>query len=98
MKYIVVELTQEGLIQEMPFIFPEAMVHSEMYALVERALLFHNRHRASARCVGAGFISCRDVAPRGGCYGESESLKIKSRGVVDDRLIQMMDYMQGIKT
>lgn len=96
MKYIVVEVTQAGIVRELPFIFPEAFVHKSMFGYVQREYLFE--HQAdSVRCVGAGFINSVGVAPAGGCYGESESLGVKSRGELDDKLIPSLDYTHGIQ-
>lgn len=96
MKYIVVEVTQVGIVRELPFIFPEAFVHKSMFEYVQQEYL--SKYRAdSVRCVGAGFINSVGLAPAGGCHGESESLGVKSRGELDDKLISSLDYTHGIR-
>lgn len=97
MKYIVVSFNTRGVVREFPFIFPDAVVHKDMYQMVERNLIMQER-ADSVECVGAGFISCRDVDPgESGCYGASESLNVKSRGPEDSRLISLLDYTHGLK-
>ena len=97
MKYVVVSFKAHGIEREFPFIFPEGMVHKDMYQMVERNLIMQERAE-SVECVGAGFISCRDVDPgESACHGMSESLGVKSRGPEDSRLISLLDYTHGLK-
>ena len=100
MKYIVVEVKQQDITREFPFIFPEAIIHSDMYKMAERNLMME-LHADSVRCVGAGFISCVNmlratVGDSACCYGRSESLNVSSRGETDDKLIKLLDYTHGM--
>lgn len=96
MKYIVVEVTTKDIVREFPFIFPEAIVHSQMFWHMQHQMTMHH-HADSVRCVAAGFLSSIAVGTAGRCHGESESLGIKSRGEEDDKLIMMLDYTHGIR-
>ena len=95
MKYIVIEVITKDIVRELPFIFPEAIVHSQMYKYMQHQMTME--HDAdSVRCVAAGFLSIQ--AGFGvECHGESESLNIKSREQVDTDLITMLDYNHGIR-
>lgn len=96
MKYIVVEVTTKDIVRELPFIFPEAIVHSQMYKYMQHQMTMeHNAD--SVRCVAAGFLSSIQVGFGVECHGESESLNIKSREQVDTDLITMLDYNHGIQ-
>ena len=96
MKYIVLEVDNKGIIRELPVIFPDIMVHADMFKYMQHQMTMqHNVD--SVRCVSAGFISSIAVGAAGGCYGKSESLEITSRGEEDDKLIQMLDYTHGIR-
>lgn len=96
MKYIVVEVTTKDIVRELPFIFPEAIVHAQMFQYMQHQMTMH--HNAdSVRCVGAGFISSVQVGFGIECHGESESLNIKSREQVDSDLFTMLDYTHGIR-
>jgi len=85
MKYIVLRVQD----QELPVIFPEQMIHS----LVAEALS-KMPSMAGAVPVSAGQLSSLDIGS--GCHGNSTTLGLSSRGVQDDQLIQMMDYLHGI--
>jgi len=89
MKYVVMSVRLGELNIELPFVFPEVCVHSTMAFGFDRALRQQYRG-ALVRPVSAGFIS--STAIEEGCHGDSETLQLKSRGEVDDKLINMMDY------
>lgn len=75
-KYIVVTLA--GL--EQPFVFSELTTHAD----VARAL--------NCEVVGAGFCYIKET-PNGSryeCYGESISLRIKSRGTADSDILNSL--------
>lgn len=80
-KYIVIKSGDEELI----FVFPKAVVHKEMFAMVKAIKDSHgpnwSRPYFNAVCVGAGFVG------NGHCYGESESLGVVSRDEVDTALL-----------
>lgn len=95
MKYVILEIPigKSGLLRDVPIIFPEELVHSDVANLMARC-----PGMATARPIAAGFLSSMSVGGTGACYGESESLgKLKSRGQIDDQLISMMDYTHGVK-
>lgn len=94
MKYVVIEVTISDDVREMPIIFPNALVHS----VVADAVIVGMQEQwknAKYKAVSAGEISSMDVGD-GSCSGGSETLKLKSRGKLDDHLIRMHDYMHGI--
>lgn len=96
MKYIVISVKFGGMERELPFIFPDAIVHAQMFQYMSHQMTM--RHDAnSVTCVAAGFLSSVGVGTAGQCHGESESLGIKSRGEEDDKLIMMLDYTHGVK-
>jgi hypothetical protein len=82
--------------REFPIIFPEALTHAVVAAALER----HCPELRGGKPVAAGFLSsltCASPLKDGGaCWGDSESLKLKSRGTIDDALINMLDYNHGI--
>lgn len=94
MKYIVMKVVNKDVERELPILFPDALVHKTMAQIVTH-IAFRDLGCASASCVAAGFISSAAVGA--GCYGESESLGIESRGEEDDKLIGMLDYNHGIR-
>lgn len=96
MKYIVLQVITKDIVRELPFIFPEAVVHSQMKNAMSRLLTFEYK-ADSVTCVSAGFISSIGVGTVGQCYGESESIGVKSRGPEDDKLLMMLDYTHGLK-
>lgn len=95
-KYIVIRKDDgEHTPQEFPIIFPKYMTHKEVFDAQARAIQWHSRSPCTS-CVGAGFVRLGEVELR--CYGESESLKVKSRGEEDTRLIDGCEYTQGLTT
>lgn len=93
MKYIVLQTENGDIQKELPIIFPDELVHSEVYKALVRSS-DPNSDLIITGCVSAGSINSFDINPR--CHGESTSLKIKSREETDDELIKMMDYFHGI--
>jgi hypothetical protein len=89
-KYIVFE-TKGRLPRSFPIIFPDDLTHAD----VAKALLSVCPELAKAFVAGAGFLSCTDLHSVE-CHGESESLKVKSRGAKDDAAFIMRDYTHGI--
>lgn len=81
MKYICVSSPRMNA-EEAIIIFPQAMIHKEM------ARGFHEVH-------SAGFVSLfdDDGTPSVKCWGESESLKVKSRPEIDSKLA--LKYFRG---
>ncbi len=90
MKYIVVGiLSKSGLDLKMPFVFPDIIVHKYMYDACIPLVKQHFGEEATVRIISAGFVS--STAFEDDCYGESESLGVKSRPE-DSYLIKMCDY------
>lgn len=98
MKYVVLEINDDGFKREHPFIFPEAWVHATVAEMNARYLNLTKPpgvKRRTVICVSAGFISSMDlsaVEP----YGESKSIGARSREAQDRQLLVMMDYSHGI--
>jgi hypothetical protein len=80
-KYIVIE--QDG--EELMFAFPATISHAHMLEAVrttKQGVFQHwTRPYRDSKLVSAGFINIHHD-----CYGESETLNIKSRGDVDTDL------------
>jgi hypothetical protein len=93
MKYIVIRVSMEVLKFELPFIFPDKLVHCEV-ARVMVNLLRDQYPLSPVEPVSAGFLSSMDFDCE--CFGESETLHLKSRGEVDSALIAMYDYGAGL--
>lgn len=95
MKYVIIELDSgQGLIREIPIIFGADLVHHDVSEAVIRGLMLADESIIKARPVSAGFISSTLIHP--GCGGQGESLKLQSRGKVDDDLIKLHDYTHGL--
>ena len=89
MKYIVLGVIHEsGMKMEVPFIFPEHIVHA-MMSQVCKVLCEATWQDSTITPISAGFVS--STAFEDDCYGESETLGLKSRPE-DSRLIKMCDY------
>lgn len=93
MKYVILEVSRDGQpMLEVPFVFPDFLVHKEVADSMRLHICVKHSMDGvvtSVKPVGAGFLASPDFHH---CHGESESLKLKSRGKVDDRLISMCDY------
>ena len=82
MKYIVIRSEDvRGNLHELPVMFPYVLIHREMKECVWRALM-ESDHRF-IECIGAGFCTIQNNRIK--CYGESESLGVKSRGKTDEQ-------------
>lgn len=92
MKYIVMQVAgpDSTIVREIPFIFPEIVVHSDMSKAMKVMLRQQFKHPKQITCIAAGFFSSVDIITM--CYGESTSLDLKSRGEEDMDLINMCDY------
>ena len=65
-----------------PIVFPETHGHNDMKFRVA----------PGAECTGAGFVYINDKGEYV-CYGESTSLRVKSRGAVDSEILNR--YLGG---
>ncbi len=90
MKYIVMRVQPKNstLTMEVPFLFPELLVHSMIAEHMTAALAAHFPE-STIEPISAGFVS--SFAAEDECYGKSDSLKLESRPE-DGRLISMCDY------
>jgi hypothetical protein len=93
MKYIVLQVVVNGLIREVPIIFPSFLIHSNIAKSIKHNLAM-NHNWMQSEVVSAGELNFLGAEPN--CSGASETLGISSRGAVDDQLITMYDYNHGI--
>lgn len=103
MKYVVLYVLdhdkehRELSAREIPIIFPNELVHADVYHTVAD-MLMKQAEKGTFRAVtsvSAGDVNSMDLGKKGLCHGQSETLKLK-RGVVDDALIGCYDYLHGI--
>lgn len=96
MKYIVIGVKSKSadVTQEIPFIFPDFLVHRDVYEMMVMHLLRVNpvAARGTIFKVSGGFLSSLDCSTPNACHGKSESLGVKSRGEKDSALIRTADY------
>ena len=102
-KYIVLRTAN----REIPFIFPDRFIHAFVaeavkIMLVEEANIVANgllstealvRLKSEIKVVSAGGIT---LGAHIHCGGESETLKMKSRGTPDAALISLYPYFHGM--
>ena len=107
MKYIIVEFKQgtrggETITRRFPFIFPEGVVHKDMYEAACDAIRHEtvdNKHTNGGfyahdfKAVSAGSVSSAGLNAL--CGGYSETLGVKA-GCGDSEFISGMDYHHGI--
>lgn len=92
MKYVMMEVKQRkqtGFILNIPFLFPEMVTHIYI-STVAKLVCEEHWPDSDIKCISAGFCSSMDVNVD--CYGESETLKLKSREDIDSNIIKMADY------
>jgi hypothetical protein len=91
MKYVVIEvIMRSGVEMEIPIIFPDLLVHSEVADMLQLKLSQQFKD-ADIKPISAGFLSSLSI-DSGCCHGESESLGLKSRGMKDSALVTGCDY------
>lgn len=103
MKYIVVEVADsdadpqsDNFVQHLPIVFPKTLVHKDMFEAVQQNLLMDETHSFNvATCIGAGFVDLSKFGEHT-CYGESETLKVASRGKADSDLMDTYRFTHGI--
>lgn len=91
MKYIMFECKSKEITRHVPVIFPDFIVHKDFAEYVTHALRREHRFD-SVIAVSAGFYD----PPTMQCSGESETMKLKSKGKADGRIIKMYNYFHGI--
>lgn len=91
MKYIVLEceISSDHKV-EVPIIFPAALIHADVAKAMAHSIRFN--HGWIAKAISAGELPSTGIL---GCHGKSETLNLKSRGAVDDRLLSLNDYGVG---
>lgn len=89
MKYIVTEREENGNRIEEIFVFDVNINHDCFGELAGKFKnsTWGNWHRVPRKPISAGFVEFRVRDGVIGCYGESESLKLKSRGDIDTKLL-----------
>ncbi len=92
MKYVMMEVKlNENCVQNIPVIFPNTLVHSEMKDLC-LSLLERSMPGYPCRVVSAGDITLTGLK----CSGSSSSLGISSRPE-DSQIIHLHDYFSGLE-
>lgn len=91
MKYIVLEAEIGDQVVELPIIFPNQLVHSDVYKALAR---LPEESLVVTRLVSAGF--CNSAGINAGCHGNSGTLNKTARVGIDDHLIKWHDYNHGI--
>ena len=89
MKYIMIKMTIKDASRYVPIIFPECLVHKNVAEHIEH--LMRMEHNAEVEIVSAGFY---DIGAT--CYGESESLNLKSKPEQDTDIIREYPYKHGL--
>lgn len=91
MKYIVVSISMgPNLVKEIPIIFPNDLVHANVFEAIKTM-----KHLGEAKIVSAGELSSLGITSE--CHGQSTSLKgVVSRETTDTKLIQNYDYFHGL--
>ncbi len=93
-KYIVMEIeTSGGTKFAFPVIFPDKMIHAEVFAVAKFAVPTANPEGSNVRVVAAGAIEHVTVD---GLGGRSTTLGIASRGDEDAKLIDVYSYCHGV--
>lgn len=91
MKYVVFRVDGEFPI-EIPVVFPHLLVHASVAERIQPML--QEVFGKEVATVSAGEVSLFDVDCS--CCGESTTLRLKSRGAIDDHLLSMNDYGSGV--
>lgn len=95
MKYVMLEITLQGGEAppfKLPVIFPDKLVHRDM-AMNVKTVAWATWPGCRVNVVSAGEIQLGGVE----CFGESETLQVKSRGERDARTIDVYNYFHGIE-
>jgi hypothetical protein len=91
-KYVMFKCVDDLMVVTyIPIIFPDTMVHKQVARQIASLLLRQHGFKL-VQVVSAGDILLSAVA----CTGSSETLSSKSRGNVDDAIINSYPYFHGI--
>jgi len=86
MKYIIIEARiSDERSQLIPVIFDKSLIHKDMATYVMRSMGL--TMRCSCRVISAGQINIATHE----CWGESETLELKSRGELDTEVIRKVE-------
>lgn len=91
-KYVVIEAETRGVKHQLAVIFPDLIWHSDAFNNFRFSLTKQSWTNVIA--ISAGFCQIHNEGIS--CYGESESLNLKSRLEVDEELIEKF-YLTGGK-
>jgi hypothetical protein len=91
-KYIIFQTKNQEVDILYPIIFSGHIVHSDMAASTRHMLQM--KYGMEAEAISAGFITLNNMDNP--CYGESISLKLKSRGQEDSKIISTYHITHGI--
>ncbi len=99
LKYVVLSGRFGSTTVEQPILFPERMTHSLVASALAKTEDF--KTATDVKPVAAGDVTFElTIANLRGhrlhCSGESNTLKLKSRGQVDADLIMSINYLHGI--
>lgn len=103
MKYIVVRANdfRTGKEQyELPIMFPHNIVHKDMYEMGAIYAVGDGGDYRVNEILGAGFCDLRVDAEGNAyvyCWGESESLEVKSRGDLDNKAFARCQNLQSTR-
>jgi hypothetical protein len=89
MKYVMLKIEEKEITRLVPVIFPDFIIHSDISSAVRSVL--KKVHNMDSEVHSAGEINLLDCS----CYGESSTLKVKSREE-DGDVILRYDYFLGI--
>lgn len=91
MKYVMLEVEiGDGLVKKVPIIFPDFMIHEDLYSAVAKILYDHHDMK-HIKPVSAGDVNIRVDS----CHGQSITLKVKS-DKEDVTTINMYNYCHGM--
>lgn len=90
-KYVMFENHIGGTVVLLPVIFPDKLVHADVYARLKS--IMPGWKAQGVKALSAGTIEHVRTL---GVGGESETLGKKSRGEQDHRIITQLPYMHGI--
>ena len=85
MKYIMFKQEKNGLVELIPILFPNKLVHKDVADALQQDVL------KGCSIHSAGSISPLNLIPE----GHSETLGIKSDPITDEYVIKMVDYGGG---
>lgn len=93
LKYIIVEISDGEATEILPVLFPESLMHIEIYRGVKGSYCGVLGRTKTTRCVSAGFVRINDSIPLSEesikTSGKSETLDLESRPE-DAKLIYIM--------